>query len=75
MTPLEAIQSATVVSARAMHLDRDSGTVEVGKRADLILVNGNPLIDISDIRRVSRVVAHGRLYDVAKLWQSVGFHP
>jgi hypothetical protein len=41
MTPLEAIQSATIVSARAMNLDRDSGSIEVGKRADMILVDGN----------------------------------
>ncbi len=75
MTPLEAIQCATIVSARAMNLDRDSGTVEVGKRADLILVDGNPLANISDLRKVSRVVANGRLYDTAKLWKSVGFTP
>jgi imidazolonepropionase-like amidohydrolase len=75
MTPLEAIQSATIVSARAMNLDRDSGTVEPGKRADLILVDGNPIANISDIRKVSRVVANGRLYDTGKLWQSVGFRP
>jgi imidazolonepropionase-like amidohydrolase len=73
MTPLEAIQSATIVSARAMKLERDSGTVAPGKRADLVLVQGNPLANISDIREVSSVVANGRLYDVAKLWQSVGF--
>jgi imidazolonepropionase-like amidohydrolase len=73
MMPLEAIQSATIVSARAMNLDRDSGTIEVGKRADLILVDGNPLANISDLRKVSRVVTNGRLYNAAKLGQSVGF--
>ena len=75
MTPLEAIQCATIVSARAMGLDGDSGTVEAGKRADLILVDGNPLTNISELRRVSRVVANGRLYETGKLWESVGFHP
>ncbi|SPE38066.1 hypothetical protein SBA6_800002 [Candidatus Sulfopaludibacter sp. SbA6] len=75
MTPLEANQSATIVPARAMHLDADSGTVEAGKRADLILVDGNPLENIGDLRKVSRVVANGRLYESAKLWKSVGFHP
>jgi imidazolonepropionase-like amidohydrolase len=73
MTPLEAIQSATIVSARAMKLEHDSGTVVPGKRADLVLVHGNPLSNISDIRKVSAVVANGRMYDAAKLWQSVGF--
>ncbi|HLX46110.1 MAG TPA: amidohydrolase family protein [Bryobacteraceae bacterium] len=75
MTPMEAIQSATIVSARAMKLDRESGTVEAGKRADLILVDADPLRDISNLRKVSRVVANGWMYDSAKLWKSVGFHP
>jgi imidazolonepropionase-like amidohydrolase len=75
MTPFQAIQSATIVSARAMHLDKEVGTIEVGKRADLILVEGDPLADIKDLRKVSRVIANGRMYDPAKLWQSVGFRP
>ena len=41
-TPMEAIQAATIVRARAMGLEKESGTVEKGKRGDLILVNGNP---------------------------------
>ena len=73
MTPLEAIQAATIVSARAMGLDKDSGTVEAGKRADLILVDGDPLKDIRNLRRVTRVIADGRVYDAAALWRSVGF--
>jgi imidazolonepropionase-like amidohydrolase len=75
MTPLEAIQSATIVPARAMNLADDSGTIEPGKRADVILVNGNPLDDISNIRKVARVVTNGRMYDSAPLWKSVGFQP
>jgi imidazolonepropionase-like amidohydrolase len=75
MTPLQAIQSATIVSARAMKLENELGTIEAGKRADLILVNGNPLANISDIRKVTRVVANGYLYDSATLWRSVGFKP
>jgi imidazolonepropionase-like amidohydrolase len=75
MTPLEAIQAATIVAARAMNLASDSGTVEPGKRADMILINGNPVENISDIRNVSRVVSNGRMYDSAKLWRSVGFRP
>ena len=75
MTPLEAIQSATIVPARAMNLAGESGTVEPGKRADLVLIQGNPLENISDIRKVIRVVRDGRVYDSAKLWESVGFRP
>jgi imidazolonepropionase-like amidohydrolase len=40
-TPLEAIQSATIVPARVMRLDKELGTVEVGKPEDLILLDGN----------------------------------
>jgi imidazolonepropionase-like amidohydrolase len=74
MTPLEAIQSATIVSARAMNLDKDTGTIESGKRADMILVDGNPLAAFSDIRKVSQVIANGRVFDAAELGRSGGFH-
>ena len=74
-TPMEAIQAATVVPARVMGLDKEVGTVEAGKRADLILVEGNPLESISNIRNVRWVVAAGRLFNPADLWQSVGFKP
>jgi len=73
MTPLEAIQCATIVSARAMRLDAELGTVQAGKRADLILVDGDPLKDIAALRRVTRVIHDGRVYDAAALWRSVGF--
>ena len=53
----------------------ESGTVEVGKRADLIVVEGDPLADIRALRRVTTVVKAGRLYDPAKLWKIVGFQP
>ena len=74
-TPMEAIQSATLVAARAMGMDKDSGTIEAGKRADVIVVDGNPLENISDIRKVSTVFAGGRMYQPAALWTSVGFKP
>jgi imidazolonepropionase-like amidohydrolase len=74
-TPLEAIQAATIVPARVMKMDKDSGTIETGKFADLILVDGNPLENISNIRNTRYVVTNGRMYDCAALWQSVGFKP
>jgi hypothetical protein len=39
----------------------------------LILVNGDPVANIGDIRKVAKVVANGRMYDSGKLWESVGF--
>jgi imidazolonepropionase-like amidohydrolase len=73
LPPIAAIQTATLGAARAMKLDRDSGSIEVGKRADLMLVEGNPLANISDLRRVVKVVRGGQLYDSQALGRSVGF--
>jgi len=74
-TPMEAIQAATIVPARAMHLEKDTGTVEKGKRGDLILINGDPLADIHNTRNVEYVISNGTMYHAAELWQSVGFKP
>jgi imidazolonepropionase-like amidohydrolase len=74
-TPMEAIQAATIVPARVMRVDNELGTVEAGKRADLILVDGNPLENIHNIRKVKTVVTGGTVYDCAELWRSVGFLP
>jgi imidazolonepropionase-like amidohydrolase len=73
--PMEAIQAATIVPARAMGLDKELGTVEAGKRADLIIVNGNPLEKIQNVRKVEFVVTNGTMYNCAELWRSVGFKP
>ncbi len=74
-TPMEAIQAATIVPARVMRVDKEVGTIEVGKRADLFLTRANPLEDIRNIRTVEFVIANGTLYDCAQLWRSVGFKP
>jgi imidazolonepropionase-like amidohydrolase len=75
MTPLEAIQAATITPARVMKLDNEVGTIEAGRRADLIVLDANPLDNISNIRKVRLVMTQGRLFDCAKLWESVGFQP
>ena len=73
LTPMEAIRAATIVPAQTMNLQSEIGTIEPGKRADLILLDGNPIEDIANIRKVSAVIARGRLYDCKALWHSVGF--
>ena len=75
LTPIEAITAATRNSAKAVGLDQDRGTIQAGKRADLIIVDANPLDNISNIRKIRFVVTQGRLFDCAKLWESVGFKP
>lgn len=73
LTPMQAIQSATSVPAQAMGLLKDSGTIEAGKRADLIVLNADPLADIRNIRKLKWVVANGRVMEPAGLWQAGGF--
>jgi imidazolonepropionase-like amidohydrolase len=56
-----------------MSLDHEVGTIEPGKRVDLIVVDGDPLRDIREIRKVRAVIANGRMFDTAALWKSAGF--
>lgn len=74
-TPMEAIQAATVVPAKVLGQDSASGSIAVGKRADLLVVDGNPLDDIRNLRRVRFTMANGVRYDPATLWRSVDFVP
>jgi|HubBroStandDraft_2_1064218.scaffolds.fasta_scaffold02003_4 imidazolonepropionase-like amidohydrolase len=74
-TPMEAIQAATIVPARVMGLDKELGTVEAGKRADVMILAANPLESIHNIRKVEFVITNGTMYNCAELWRSVGFQP
>ena len=66
-TPLEAIRNATLNPAHYLGLDHDLGSLEVGKLADLVIIDGNPLADIRQSDRVVQVMQNGRLYDAATL--------
>lgn len=74
-TPMEAIQAATLIPARVMGLEKEVGTIEAGKRADLIVVDGDPLADIRNSRNVELTITGGKMYNPADLWRSVGFKP
>jgi imidazolonepropionase-like amidohydrolase len=75
LTPIEALQAATIVPARAMKMDGEVGTIERGKRADLVVLNANPLESIRNIRTVRWTIRGGRVYDSQALWRSVRFQP
>ena len=58
-----------------MKLDAELGTIERGKRADLVVLNANPLDGIRNIRSVRWTISDGRVYDAQALWRSVRFQP
>ncbi len=62
MTPAEALRSATSIGARTLGLEKDMGTLEVGKRANLVVLRGNPLENIANLRSVEFIVKHGLRY-------------
>lgn len=74
-SPMEALQAATIVPARAMRRDTELGTLERGKIADFAVVDADPLADIRNLREISTVVTGGRAHDTAALWRLVGFEP
>ncbi len=59
--PVDAIRAGTWGSARAMGLEGETGTIECGKWADLVVLDGDPLIDITALGRVSYVLQHGKV--------------
>jgi Tol biopolymer transport system component/imidazolonepropionase-like amidohydrolase len=67
MSPADAIRTATAVPAEAMGLGADLGTIEVGKLADLVIVDGNPLVRISDVRKTRTVIKDGVVYELESL--------
>jgi imidazolonepropionase-like amidohydrolase len=71
LSPLEAIQVATLNGARYLGVEDRLGTIEVGKIADLVVVNGDPASNIQDIRKIEIVFKDGIGYDSQKLFASV----
>jgi Tol biopolymer transport system component/imidazolonepropionase-like amidohydrolase len=67
LTPVEVLRTATTVSAEAMGVGADLGSIEPGKLADLTFIDGDPLQNIKDLRRVTRVIKDGNMYELAAL--------
>jgi imidazolonepropionase-like amidohydrolase len=63
MTPMEALQTGTIVPARSLGMSKDIGSLEAGKLADLVVLDADPTADIRNSEKVHRVMLGGRLYD------------
>jgi hypothetical protein len=68
----EVLKMATIKSAKIAGVSNLFGSIETGKRADLILVDGNPLNNISDIRKIEWTMKEGQIYYAKELYNSMG---
>jgi imidazolonepropionase-like amidohydrolase len=72
-TAAEALQSATIIPARVVGADKRTGSISVGKEADMVLVDGDPSTDLGALRRVVTVVSDGYVMDAEELRTAAGF--
>ncbi len=72
LTPMQVIQLATRNGARMVGHEKDWGTIEPGKLADMLILDADPLADIANVRSLSRIVKGGEVYDPEQLWVSMG---
>ena len=70
-SPLEALRAATIMPAVSLGYAKDVGSLEVGKLADLVVLDADPTVDIRNTDKVHRVMLGGRLYDPATLNETV----
>jgi imidazolonepropionase-like amidohydrolase len=74
MTPMEALRAATLAGARYLGMDRDIGSIEPGKLADLVVLSKNPLDDVRNSESIEKVMKNGRLYEGDRMDEG-GNHP
>ena len=72
-TPAQALQSATILPARIVGADRRTGSIAIGKEADMVLVDGDPSREIGALRRIVTVVSDGYVMDGDALREAAGF--
>ena len=73
--PADVLRIATLGAARVAHRDQELGSIAPGKLADMVLVDGDPVKRISDIRRPSLVIKDGAFYEPAGLYKALGIKP
>jgi len=67
MTPLQALQAATTKPAEFLGRSAEQGTIDAGKRADLVLLDADPLADIRNTQKIRAVIVNGKLLDRGEL--------
>jgi imidazolonepropionase-like amidohydrolase len=75
LSPAQALQIATRDGARYSRTSADRGSITVGKLADLVLVDGDPTMNIADIRRVALVITQGSLISPREVYQALSVVP
>jgi len=73
--PEKVLQVVTLGAAQVAKADRELGSIQPGKRADLVLISGDPVRNISDIRRCTLVIRNGAEYRSADLYAALGIRP
>jgi imidazolonepropionase-like amidohydrolase len=75
ISPLEVIKIATSNGAKALDIEEDTGTIEPGKQADMIVLSEDPLDDISNIKKIEAVINNGQLIDREEMLTGVNQIP
>ena len=71
----DVLRIATIGAAQVLRMDKETGSIKVGKVADLIVVDGDPVKNISDIRRVELTMKDGIIHQSAKIYRALGIKP
>jgi imidazolonepropionase-like amidohydrolase len=68
----EVLRMATLTPALVMGVNKDRGVIAAGKLADMVLIDGDPTLDIRDIKKVNTVIKGGKVYDPARIEEALG---